>query len=444
MAMSVLIFIVVTLNPFTVHGSLQITDNKYPLMHYTKLISEKHFTAGRPLVILLATAKEDSTNNEVGYLIEELHTSGRWPILVYDFSCNKKLNMYTEIYQHGSYIILVSGTCKEGEEYISRFKQETYELSVDDKTWLSWNPRTKIVVSVISNCTHLDNTHISRAILSNLWNFGVINVIVLFLRSNEHSGNDLQQNTTDSAQGTYLELHTWYPYENSKRCNPAQGTVPVKVLTVRDFGEIRKRDIFKKYFGKNLHGCPLNVHVEIKPPFVYPPKIIWEKESGYQDVYEDGMEIDLLKMIGYSLNMSLDIEDSNRIAFRNTTASLYVGGYGTYPSALDYITEQTRSYLNLRFVWYTPCAVKYQRWNRFFDIFSVDMWICFALSLVLAVITVKCISHYGQIAHFHESKSYSKAFTVTAIIISVVLSVSVSTQPRSAPLRLFFLGMNLG
>ena len=438
MAVIALILIVVTVIPCTVDGSLQITENEYPLMQYTKLISEEHFAAGRPLVILLATAKEDSADKEVGHLIEELHTPVRWPILVYDFSRNVKLNMYNEIHQHGSYILLVSGTCKEGQEYISRFWQEVYELSVDDKTWLSWNPRTKFVVSVISNCTHLDNTHISRAILSNLWLFGVINAIVLFLKSNEHAGNDLQQNTTDSAQSTYLELHTWYPYENSDRCNPAEGTVPVKVFRVRNFIEIGRKDIFRKYFNKNLHGCPLNVHVEIKPPFVYPPKSIWQKDSGYRDVYVDGLEIELLRMIGYSLNASLDIEDSSRIAYRNTTASLYLGGYGTYSSALDYLTEQTRSYLNVHFFWYTPCAVKYQRWSRFFNIFSVDMWICFALSLVLAVVTVRCISNYGHISHLHESTSYSNIFSVTSNIISVVLSVSVNTQSHSAPLRLLF------
>jgi hypothetical protein len=33
----------------------------------------------------------------------------------------------------------------------------------------------------------------------------------LFLKSNEHAGNDLQQNTTDSTQGTYWELQAWYP-----------------------------------------------------------------------------------------------------------------------------------------------------------------------------------------------------------------------------------------
>jgi hypothetical protein len=66
------------------------------------------------------------------------------------------------------------------------------------------------------------------------------------------------------------------------------------------------------------------------------------------------------------------------------------------------------------------------------------MWICFALSLVLASITVKCISIYGHKSHLHESKSYSNISSVTANIIAVVLSVRVSTQPRSAPLRLFF------
>ena len=62
----------------------------------------------------------------------------------------------------------------------------------------------------------------------------------------------------------------------------------------------------------------------------------------------------------------------------------------------------------------------------------------FALSLVLAVITVRYIFNYTHKSHFHESKSYSNIFSVTTNIISVLLSVSANTQPRSAPLRLFF------
>ena len=268
-----------------------------------------------------------------------------------------------------------------------------YELSFDEKMWLSRNPRAKFIVSVISTCKHLENIYVSRAILRYLWNYQVSNAIVLFQKSNEHAGNDLQQNTTDSTQDTYLELHTWYPYENSERCNPAEGTVPVKVFTVRNVSDIRRRDIFRGNFGKNLHGCALNVHVEIKPPSVFSPKRILFNNSSYRDVYEDGTEIELLRIIGSALNVMVDIEDSTTIEHLQITPSIYAGRYATYSSALDYITERTCGYLSTRLDWYTPCAVKHQRWGRFFKVFSVDMWICFTLSLVLAVITVSCISN---------------------------------------------------
>jgi predicted alpha/beta-fold hydrolase len=98
-----------------VHGSLPITDHEFPLMHYTNLISEKHFTVGLPLVIVLPLAEGGTTNEEVRYLIEELHTSGRWPTLVYNLRNETKENNY--IHQHGSCIILISELCVELELY---------------------------------------------------------------------------------------------------------------------------------------------------------------------------------------------------------------------------------------------------------------------------------------------------------------------------------------
>jgi hypothetical protein len=40
-----ILFVVIVIS-CPVHGSLPITDHEYPLMHYTKLISEEYFTAG--------------------------------------------------------------------------------------------------------------------------------------------------------------------------------------------------------------------------------------------------------------------------------------------------------------------------------------------------------------------------------------------------------------
>jgi hypothetical protein len=216
----------------------------------------------------------------------------------------------------------------------------------------------------------------------------------------------------------------------------------VKVFTVRSLSDIRRSGIFRGNV-RNYHGCAMRVRVRVAAPLVYLPKNISYNDSGYRNVYEDGYEIELLRIIGNSINVSLDIvehvqektddldtdtENSGSIPF------VSLGSYVGVSSDFDNSNEYTRSYLNIRTAWYTPCALKYQRWSRFFNILSVDRWICFALSLVLAVITVRCISNYGHKSHLYESN----IFSVTSNTIAVSLSVSVSTQPRSAPLRLFF------
>jgi len=161
----------------------------------------------------------------------------------------------------------------------------------------------------------------------------------------------------------------------------------------------------------------------------------------------------MLRIIGDVLNMSVDIKDDANVldvldvmgADKRKESEkikskpfMFLGWFGGVFPELDYFSEYTHIYLTIRTAWYTPCAVKYQKCSRFFNILSVDLWICFAFSLVLAVITVCCISVYGHNSHLHQYQSYSNISSVTTNIISVSLSVPVNTQPRSAPLRLFF------
>jgi len=122
--MMVLIFILAVMS-CKVHASLQVTS-QYSLMQYTRIISEEHFSAGRPLVIVLPIAVKESTNEEVGYFIKALHILGRWPILVYNVGNNINGNMYTDINKHEAYIIPILGPCEDWTEYISRFQQQWY------------------------------------------------------------------------------------------------------------------------------------------------------------------------------------------------------------------------------------------------------------------------------------------------------------------------------
>jgi hypothetical protein len=126
MILGILVIVSVISSP--VHWFLPTAEREYPLKHYTKLVSEEHFTSGRPLVIVLPLAEEDCTNYGLGYLIEELHTSGCWPILVYNVGYKMNGNMYREIQQHGSYIILISGPCTVWEFDTVSFWQQLNEL----------------------------------------------------------------------------------------------------------------------------------------------------------------------------------------------------------------------------------------------------------------------------------------------------------------------------
>ena len=430
------LFIFVTVVSCTVRASMQITPHDYSLVHYASLISEENFTPGRPLVIVLPLAEEGSTSNEVRYLIQEIHTSSRWPVLVFSVSKEMDQNMYTEIHQHYSYVILITASCKKWEQNTVDFQKQLSVLSGGNLRE-SWNPNARFVIQVMANCKHFDCKNISRSILSHLWTYQVSNVIVLFLKPNAHGSNDPQQNTSDLPKGTSLEIHTWYPYENSDRCNPDDGTVPVKVFTVRNFSDIRRNDIFKRFHDKNFHRCSIAVRARLAPPFVNSPN----NGSGYEDMHEDGTEIEMLKIIGNSLNLTLDIEsyEDNKEKYRRSPPAIHVGGYNDFLHTNSELLKPSRKYLSLHFAWYTPCAVKYPKWSHFFNIFSVDTWLCFGLSLVSAVITVSCISYYGHKSHLHQSKSYSNIFIATSTVTSVILSVPVNTQPRSAPLRLFFL-----
>jgi hypothetical protein len=315
-------------------------------MHYTKLISEEHFTAGRPLVIVLPLTEEGTTNEETGYLIEELHTSGRWPILVYNVSYEMKGNMYTEIHQDGSYIILTSGPCLVRELCIKRFEEQLSKWFWDNNRMHSWNPRANFLVPVMSNCTQFDNRNISSGILHILWNYNVVIASALFLKPNEQAGIDLEKNTTDSVKCKYLELHTWYPYENSDRCIPARGTESVKVLTMRNLSEFRRSDIFRGRFDKNFHGCPISVGLGSWLVEVYSTRDI-SNSTKYKEINISKLESELLNLIGKALNTTPqlksypNVNENKTLHFRNSLLLDY-----TFDK-FYHLNEYTRSYFSV-------------------------------------------------------------------------------------------------
>ena len=134
---------------------------------------------------MLSVAEDNSTDK--GYLLEQLHTSNRWPILLFNINCQLNGNMYTEIQKHSSYTILISGQCQEGEKLRSVSMKQLLAMSeVMDLKLKSWKTSARYFVTVVANCTYFNNANISRSILSHHWNYHFTNVFFLFVKSHDH------------------------------------------------------------------------------------------------------------------------------------------------------------------------------------------------------------------------------------------------------------------
>jgi hypothetical protein len=406
-------------------------------MDCTKFISEEHFTPGRPLVIVLPPVEQDSTKEELRYLIEQLHMSSSWPILVFNVTYEMKCLMCTEINPHGSYIILVSGYCRGYSETLTDLTEQLAALALRT-LWDSWNPRAKFVVPVMDTCRPYNVSYLSQAILNNLWLYKVTKGVVLFSESNDSVSKVLQEHMNSSSQAAQWSLHTWLPYENSQRCNPLQGTVPLRILLARNLSDVRNSGIFHGNVGKNFNRCSVTALLREVGPYLVAEHRIWNNIS-YINYH--GWEPRLLLLILQSLNLTatvLPAQDELRVTLENGRADVIIGGVDRDETAM-YNLEVTHSYYRERITWCTPCAIRRPRWSSIFRIFSADLWISFIFSLVVAVISVICISSYGLKLYLPELTVYRNIVSITANIVSVALGVSVSTQPRTIPLRVFFI-----
>jgi hypothetical protein len=62
------------------------------------------------------------------------------------------------------------------------------------------------------------------------------------------------------------------------------------------------------------------------PSFVNPRKRVWNQESGYQNVYEGGWDIELLGVVGNALNLSLDFHASKEREYLKGFPAFYAWG----------------------------------------------------------------------------------------------------------------------
>ncbi|KAJ9597408.1 hypothetical protein L9F63_011729 [Diploptera punctata] len=412
-------------------------------------ISQTYFPRDRSLVISWTPKLTNMTKNlfrkillfETEYLLEQediviqaIHRLQTWAIVTLDISkrvykFNKHIRQ--ELKKPGSYIIL-SFTLTNNTEMSARILEKTKQV-------LPWNPEANIIFGAFSNSSN--NKIIAEEILKQMWKAKLVNSIVL-LPVIENI-----QAIKQSINGV-LDVYTWFPYSNQTNCREVTSITLINKWSVNDGFFINNNDLYPEKIGTNLHMCPLIISSIECPPLIMKPKLVKLEDSNEtQLIFTEGTEVDIIKLITRSLNMSVIYiakEDmgigvnSSAIRLRDlmdNKADISIRGWLLERESVT-IADPTLSYYMESMKWFVPCAQKLPQSTSIVRVFKFSLWITFFVSLFVSAFIFVCIEK------LYRFEKCSKFTTVTASISNmwaVMLGISVSSMPTRVSLRMYFI-----
>jgi len=175
------------------------------LAHCLHDVAKRHFTPQSTLVVSFIDdgghCAYKGTTDLIGLLLEELHQSALWHLLV---SVPHDTVQRTTEDRHDNYIIF-GQTADTVRIHIMKLKTSS-----------GWNPRANFVIVVTWDESELIGSTLAEDIFTELWKENIVNVIVTLP-------------TPDSKQVHYstlkrkefvpiLDVYAWFPYQPLGRC----------------------------------------------------------------------------------------------------------------------------------------------------------------------------------------------------------------------------------
>jgi hypothetical protein len=404
-------------------------------------ISEKYLENGRTLVLSLPASntlqKDENTEMAVNsfqfntesqldtndILLEHLHSSLSWPILVFspageirkldprDWNSRNSEN-------HGSYILIAR---YHGGD-LGALREQIYQL----ESLSAWNSRAKFVVVAEENKAR-QNDEMLKDILKEFWKWNIFNLVVL-------SPTELTSSSIP------VGVYTWFPYRlPSGRCGELLQFVRLDTcLTTNNttFRFINDSPIFEQKIPYNLNGCPFRVSTLKFHPFII-----------YDNSTLDGSEIRLIVNLAAKINVSLKLSVSmaperkgqqlSNGTWTGLRGEIMYGFsdmiFGHILTNLDdhLVFDDTIIYSSDKFSWYIARANPYPRWLSMARVFTPEMWLLLLIVIPVAAFAMKCLSQ----ARGDESWSYVKS----VLSFWAALLGSGADMPYSPRLRVFFL-----
>jgi hypothetical protein len=380
------------------------------------------------------------------YISEEIQKSESRSVVISNIFTDYHAADWDSNSKQDSYLLLTPSCSYQEFDIVKSVKEQLKQLS----SYPGWNPRARFVVTVMKICSEYNAEKLSQRILVELWNWKVVNSIIL-IPLTYASQSEAARGSRTRDEGLVMEapalgLYTWFPYRGPNQCSVVDEAVLLDIwLMVGEGNFVSNSFLYPKKIGPNFNGCELRV-TTILTVFTV-EGTTHNSGNSTNIVYEGGMEIRLINLIIETMNMTtiflppvskfrkIQDESGNYIGYTGLLmkdeADIAFGGVTRPPT---FLLDVTTSYCQIKWEWYVPCPVKFPRWKSIFRIFSLSGWLSIFFAAILATFIVVFLATFGST----EYESFRRFVDAITDVWALILGVSISVMPRTIPLRFFF------
>jgi Ligand-gated ion channel. len=409
------------------------------------IISDSNYSDDSPNITsrTLKTTVSPSFSFKKDFILRHLFELKEWDLLYFNENYGGKMNHLPQK-KRENYIIVsfhreYQDELKDIAQQISRLRG-TKEL----------NSRAKFVIISVRVTGNIQK--FAADLFAVLWKWKILNAILVAPTSGI-------SNFSDPDFVPALDIYTWFPYHPPGHCSDVRDAV---LLDHWVSGEnmsgkfVYNVSLFPPKIPLDFYGCQLRVSTFEYMPFVGRKKNT--KGDPKKVIFDEGLEVRLLKHIGEKKNLSIKFLDLPAdggkwgVKLRNGTWTGVTGeiirsysdiatGNWWYRCHLVEEAECLTPHSVDEVRWYVPCAKPYPRWMSITRVFKLSLWLGFLSAYVIVAISMWFIVRARNSISTEpiENQAYTSVDKCLLNFWAIILEESASNNPpHVAVIRLVF------
>lgn len=346
-------------------------------------------------------------------LLEKLYSLGYWNILIK--MTNERFYYNSKFIESADCYIVIVGSTLELNNNLMHLKNTS-----------SWNAHAKfIIISYESS-----NIHVLRESVTVLWNYYVINFVILMQQLNSS-----------------VYIFTWFPYENNDCGTNFENT---RELDSCEFGKFNTNDVlFPNKIPQDMHGCLLRVISVVWPPYVIsPPDKIINDETAIH--LNNGYDVLLINVLAQKMNLTVKFysfeqpENFGEIYPNGTLTGLLqklflkkcdIGIGAMYPSRERHkYFDHSVPYLQDMIAWTVPVSKPVSKWMNYLVLLTP-----YTMIFCVILIIISCFLVYLLARNRPEHSLFHSISSCLVAVLAISFFNNTFIEPRFSILRIFML-----